>query len=735
MSKSVKEQAKLSIFGHKTRKFEYPHDSNGRLLKISQFYGENVFRFDESANLTETDKKEIKAVISKTKPLSKDIAEKFANAVLRWAIDKGATHFTHWFQPLTGSSAEKHDSFLSIENGKPIEKLSASALMQGEPDASSFPHGGYRSTFEARGYTTWDLSSPIYLKTSENGKTLCIPTAFVSYHGDALDVKTPLLRSINTLGKSVSQFCNLVSGNKRESELVKGAFIALGVEQEYFLIDKGLFFERQDLVMTGRALFGAVTSRNQQLEDHYFGTIPDRVLAFMQEVEVELYKVGVPAKTRHNEVAPGQFEIAPIFAEVNVAADQNQIVMSVLKSVAEKHNFVCLLHEKPFAGINGSGKHCNWSVGDDKGNNLLEPTSNPHENYRFLASVSIICDAVYRHAGVLRAAIASHGNDHRLGANEAPPSIISVFLGETLTKILEAYSQGKPYMADGQKVLDLGTDHLAQLLKDNTDRNRTSPFAFTGNKFEFRAVGSSAAVGLPLSILNTVVADAFNEANDIIEKELKAGKQIDDILKDLIKLLYGRSQKIVFNGDGYSGEWVKEAEKRGLPNYRTTPDALTVLADKKQTEFLSRLGVLKENEVMARYNVTLERYIKHREIEFECFISMINKNVVPSALQYKQAVAESLKASKDAAADTTVEAEILRHVSSCLKDLYADMDVLSTNLEKYKASLNEQQLADKIAKELMPLSVKMAKTCGELEEIVPEDMWSLPTYYDLLFIK
>lgn len=734
MTRKVRAKAKLDNYKAPTRVFNVPADVNGNPLRVSEYYGENVFDYKKSDILTKQDKKDIQAVVSKNQDLTKDMAEKFANAVLNWATSKGATHFTHWFQPLTGSTAEKHDAFFSLENEQPVERLSASQLIQGEPDASSFPHGGSRSTFEARGYTSWDLSSPIFLRTNENGKTLCIPTAFVSYHGDALDIKTPLLRSITQLSNIASRFCNLVSGNKREAEKVEYVDVTAGCEQEYFLVDKGLFFERPDLVMGGRTLFGAITSRNQQLEDHYFGTVPDRVMAFMQEVEVELYKLGVPAKTRHNEVAPGQFELAPIFGKANVAADQNQVIMATMQSVAIRHGFVCLLHEKPFGGINGSGKHLNWSMTDSNGDNLLEPTDAPHANYRFLAVVAMICESINRHGANLRTAISGHGNDHRLGANEAPPSIISVFLGDTLTAIFEAYAQGKSYSKEGEDFLDLRADQLARLVKDNTDRNRTSPFAFTGNKFEFRAVGSSANVGIPMTILNSAVADVMNEMNDRIEKELGEGKEVDDILKSIIKDLYNNSSKVVFNGDGYSKEWELEAEKRGLPNLRTTADALKIMANDKSNEFLTKLGVYTPSELETRYNVRVERYVKHRQIEFNTLVNMVNKDILPAAIEYKKSLAESINLQKQVGVEARVDLAILRDINEKVEQLRADNETLDKMLEAV-GGREDIEVAEKIAKEMMPLSEKMADLIAYLEENVSEELWPLPTYYDLLFIR
>lgn len=734
MSKAVRSQAKLNAYKLPVRTFELPVDGNGNPLKISQYFGENVFDLTKSEVLTKSDKAELANIIQKRKELSREMADKFANAVLKWALAKGVTHFTHWFQPLTGTTAEKHDAFLSFENGQPLEKLSASELIQGEPDASSFPHGGSRSTFEARGYTTWDLSSPIFIKLSDNGKTLCIPTAFVSYHGDALDIKTPLLRSVSALSAAATKFVNLTSGTKRDSDKVEFIDVSCGVEQEYFLVDKALYFERPDLVMTGRTLFGASTSRNQQLEDHYFGTIPARVMAFMQEVEVELYRLGVPAKTRHNEVAPGQFEIAPIFRSANIAADNNQLVMATLQSVATKHGFVCLLHEKPFAGINGSGKHVNWSMSDSTGSNLLDPTDSPHTNYRFLAVISIILEAINRHGGSLRAAIASHSNDHRLGANEAPPSIISAFLGDTLTQILDAYVDGKDYASNGKKFLDLRADQLARLAKDNTDRNRTSPFAFTGNKFEFRAVGSSDNIGIPTTILNAAVADVFNDTNAMIEKELAAGKDVKTILLDIIKNYYLNARRVVFNGDGYSQEWQDEAARRGLPNLKTSAEAFRVLQDEKANEFLIKLGVYTQGEINTRFNVKVERYNKHREIEFRCLAQMVLKDILPAAIEYKNLLARSLNEQKEAGISAEVEKELLQRINQTCSELHKETKSLEEHLETF-SRLEEIEFTHKIAHELLPQSEKIAKLCNILEDTVPDNIWGLPTYYDMLFIK
>lgn len=730
MANILRQQAKLMVYSRKPRKCEVPVNEQGNHLKISQYYGENVYNYHLSKSLSLEDKDALKQVIDGKKTIDKQLATKIANSVLEWAISKGATHFCHWFQPLTGSTAEKHDAFLNFDNDRPIETLSASQLMQGEPDASSFPHGGSRATFEARGYTTWDLTSPLFIQESTNGKTLVIPTAFVSYHGDALDTKTPLLRSDSKINEVLTTFCQLV-GMKD----VNKVFTTCGAEQEYFLIDKAFYFGRQDLVMTGRALLGSLTSRNQQLEDHYFGMIEERVLAYMQEVEIELYKMGIPAKTRHNEVAPGQFEMAPIFKDSNVAADNNQIVMTVLRNVALKHDFVCLLHEKPFAGVNGSGKHLNWSMSTDSGVNLLEPGHNPHENYRFLAVVATVVEAVYRHADIIRMGIASHGNDHRLGANEAPPSIMSVFLGTTLTNILDSMVSGGKYVDSGKTLLDLGARQLADLVKDNTDRNRTSPFAFTGNKFEFRACGSSASIGYPLSLLNAAIVDVFAETNKIIEAELAKGKSQDDALTAVILKWYGNASKVVFNGDGYSQDWVKEASLRGLGNYRTTPEAISVLKDSKKVNFLLTTGIFKESEIMTRHNVMLERYIKCREIELKTLSGIVLKQVLPVAVEYKAQLAESIKKQKDCGVDSSLEVELLKDLSNLAKTLYEQTINLTTSVDDLHRKLDEEAFAKKIAEDLMPQSLKISDLCNQIEEIVPDGNWPFPKFFDMLFIR
>ena len=724
----LRDEAKLEAINRPPRSIFLPEDDEGRTLKISEYFGVNVFDFRKSDMIPEDVKEAmIAATRSNKKRISKEHADVVAKAVVVWATRRGATHFSHWFQPLTGSTAEKHDSFLDFKGDKPIMKLSATQLMQGEPDASSFPHGGSRATFEARGYTSWDMTSPMFLREGQNGKTLCIPTAFVSYSGDALDIKTPLLRSITKLDNATTKFLNTI-GDK-----VDNVIATCGCEQEYFLVDKAFYYSRPDLVMTDRTLLGSLTSKNQQLSDHYFGTVPERVLSLMQELDFKLHRLGVPSKTRHNEVAPGQFEIAPIFSEANLAADHNQVLMSVIKKVAERHDFVAILHEKPFAGVNGSGKHLNWSMATDKGANLLEPGSHPEQNYRFLAMVAITVDAVNNHAKALRMGIAGHGNDHRLGANEAPPSIISAFLGDSLNKIFDSILNDSEFKPIINNIMDMGADQLATLFKDNTDRNRTSPFAFTGNKFEFRAVGSSQPVGFPLTILNAAVCDSMEQANTIVSKLLGEGKSVEEALIELIRVFLGRSKQVIFTGDGYSTSWVEEAEKRGLPNLRTTADALAVLKDPKSTAFLTEMGVFKGTELETRYNVAVENYNMYREIEFETQINLVNQFVLPTGLDYKTKLANVIKMQKDIELNSTLEVDLYKNLNVLMENLYDLTNELKRALET--VGDDEEKKAHAFAKELLPISEKIGDASNKLEEIIPDELWALPTYYDMLFLR
>ena len=726
---SSRQKSKHIAVNRPERIFERPTDNSGNFQRVADYYGQNIFHVSDAQEIPSEIRNELNQAVKDGAIISREHAKIVAEAVTEWAIKRGATHFTHWFQPLTGSTAEKHDAFLDFNGNEiPIETLSASQLIQGEPDASSFPNGGSRSTFEARGYTAWDLTSPMFLKKGAQGTTLCIPTAFVSYHGEALDIKTPLLRSVSTLSHEATRFMNLI-GHKD----VKKVNVTCGAEQEYFLIDKNFYFERPDLVMSGRALFGAPSSRNQQLDDHYFGAIPERVLSFMEELDLELHKLGIPAKTRHNEVAPGQFELAQIFRDANIAADNNQIVMALIEEIARRHNFVALLHEKPFAGINGSGKHLNWSMATDTGINLLGPGDEVHQNSRFLAFTSVVIEAVKRHSKMLRVSIASQGNDHRLGANEAPPSIISVFTGSTIGKVLEAIKDGKEFTPEGEITLDLGADQLASLPQDNTDRNRTSPFAFTGNKFEFRAVGSSQAVGFPLTILNGAVASVLKESNDILEESIASGNSVDKALLLLCEKWMKSSWDVVFNGDGYSDEWLVEAEARGLPNLRTTADALPVMLDTQETSFLTDLGVYRESEILTRYNVLTERYCSLREIEFHTMIDMINQYIVPAGIKFKKDVAEVLKLQKELKIESTVEIDVYKKINLLLETLYEDSRNLANMLKALPE--DEPERSRQIAQQLMPLSEQIATFVGQLETHMPTEQWPLPSLYDMLFLR
>ncbi len=725
---NIKQHTKQVATTRKSRVIELPTHPDGRRLTISEYYEENIFDFRSNGMIAEDVKNEIIEVYKSKKPLRREHAEIVSEAATKWATDRGATHFCHWFQPLTGATAEKHDSFLDFAGYTPIERLSPSKLMMGEPDASSFPHGGSRTTFEARGYTTWDLSSPMFLLEGVNGKTLCIPTAFVSYNGEALDVKTPLLRSLDALSETVKEFLHLCGEDK-----VEDIYVTCGAEQEYFLIDKAFYYHRPDLIVSGRTLLGKNSSKDQQLSDHYFGTIPERVLSFMQELDFELHRLGIPSKTRHNEVAPGQFEIAPQFTDANLAADHNQLIMIKIKEIADKHDLVALLHEKPFKNINGSGKHLNWSLGDNLGNNLLDPGESPQTNYKFLAVVCAITEAVYRHAGALRLASASISNDCRLGGHEAPPCILSVFLGDALTAIFEGIVSNTNVEPKAQEYLDLGAKQLAQLIKDTTDRNRTSPFAFTGNRFEFRAVGSSQSIGIPLSFINAAVCDAFMDLNAELKKKLESGLDLNSALIEIIKSFYTSSHPIVMNGDGYNADWVIEAEKRGLPNLKNAIEALEILKDSKQTEFLSRTGVYRSNEMVSRYNVFQEHYYQQSIINLTTMLKMVKQSIIPYAIEYKDKLLTVLSKQAVMGIKGGAEELILKDISDKLEGMFHS----SMKLEKALQTLPECVVdANKIiVKELNPLSDEVRCYSDALELIIPDSIWQLPRYFDMLFIR
>ncbi len=671
--------------------------------------------------------------LEKGKKLPRETAEAVASAIKEWAVAKNVTHFCHWFQPMTGLTAEKHDAFISIQHSyhselRVIERFTGSQLIQGEPDASSFPSGGMRSTFEARGYTAWDPSSPLFIIEEESGNTLCIPTVFFGYHGQALDNKTPLLRSLESLSQEGCEFLKLLGDVD-----VKRIQATLGAEQEYFLIDKNLAALRPDIIMTGRTLLGASSTRGQQLEDHYFGSIPSRVKKFMQEVEFELYKLGVPVKTRHNEVAPSQFELAPIFEDVNISADHNLLTMEVLKRIALKHGMVCLLHEKPFAGINGSGKHNNWSIANDKGENLLEPGTTPHQNLRFLAVLAATLKAVYKHADVLRASIASPGNDHRLGANEAPPAIISVFLGSMLEQILNNIETGKVNKATQQQIIDLGVGQIPTISKDYTDRNRTSPFAFTGNKFEFRAVGSSTNVAVPMSILNAAVASSFKECTARLQELLKKkGSSRDEAVIELVREICKETKSIRFEGNGYSQEWRDEAKKRGLPILNTTPDALRVLTNKKATQFLVDTNVLSPEEIESRYHINVERYVKTLDIEFMTLAELIKGYVIPSVEKQLIQSHSAYEAIKSAALKKSWKVR-LDELEKTFSDILKNLEVFEKHLKKSHGLEIEEDKMQLIVTQIVASAEKLRSVCDHAETLVADEFWNLPKYREMLF--
>ncbi|MFA5338040.1 MAG: glutamine synthetase III, partial [Candidatus Omnitrophota bacterium] len=606
--------------------------------KVSSYFGENTFSIEAmQKHISKETFEAFKVWMSEGKTITLEEANEIANAMKDWAIAKGATYYTHWFQPMTGLTAEKHDSFISITGpGKVIEKFSGNKLIQGEPDASSFPSGGIRATFEARGYTAWDPSSPAFIIESKLGKTLCIPTIFISYHGEALDKKLPLLRSDEALNQAAIGLLKLF-GHKD----VKKVFSTCGPEQEYFLIDKNYYNLRQDLIMTGRTLVGASSPKGQQLEDQYFGTIKERVLNFMYEIAEEAYKLGIPVLTRHNEVAPHQYEFAPIFEESNLAADHNQLLMDLMKKVALRHDLVCLLHEKPFAGINGSGKHLNWSLADNNGNNLLNPGETPEDNLQFLAVLVAVLRAVYVHADILRASVAMAGNEHRLGANEAPPAIISVFLGEQLTNILDTISNGGKKEVSKQDIIDLGVSRLPKFNKDTTDRNRTSPFAFTGCKFEFRAVGSSQNISTSIAVINTIVAESLDYVAEKIKKA-SSGKDFKKAVLQVVAELAKETEKIRFEGNNYAEDWVKEAKKRGLPNIASTCESLKAFEKKENIALFEKYKVFSKEEMIARYHIWVHTYTLVLEIEANTLNEMVNASVIPASLEYAKLLEDNL---------------------------------------------------------------------------------------------
>jgi glutamine synthetase len=699
---------------------------------LTELYGQNVFNL---ALMRKALPKPVYSSLLKTlekgERLDPANADIIAAAMKEWAVANGATHYTHWFQPLTGSTAEKHDSFMDYtSDGKALMHFSGKVLIQGEPDASSFPSGGLRSTFEARGYTAWDPTSPAFLLESTNGKTLVIPTAFCGWKGEALDEKTPLLRSVDAVSKAAVRILHILG--KPEVHRVA---TTMGPEQEYFLIDRRFYLQRPDLINAGRTLFGAKPPKGQEMEDHYFGSIRDRILAFMCEVEQEAYKLGIPLKTRHNEVAPAQFEVAPIFEAVNVAADHNMLVMELFRTVANRHGLQALFHEKPFAGVNGSGKHNNWSMSTDTGENLLEPGHTPEENAQFLIFLSAVIRAVNLWGKLLRVGIATPGNDHRLGANEAPPAIISVYLGDKLLEVVQSIVKGAKSAGKKGGTLDIGAQVLPTLPRDASDRNRTSPFAFTGNKFEFRAVGSSQNIARPNTFLNAAVADSLNHVADELLKKTKGGKDLHAAVNAVVKETLAANLRVVWNGDNYTKEWHAEAEKRGLPNLRNTVDAVEVLGDKDVAKLLSGLGILSADEVSSREVILLENYIKTINIEALVTSTMARQQILPGALRFQKEVAEAAVATKAAGIKGGAADGLLKQVAGLTSELADAIDALD---DARNAADDVHGDHAKHAKhyrdKVIPAMAEVRKAADALELVVNDEIWPLPKYREMLFI-
>lgn len=713
-----------------------PKDSEGRPLRVTQYYGENVFDLKAMKTcLQPTDFETMTRVVKIGGKIDSQLAERVAAAAREWAMERGVTHYCHWFQPQTGSTAEKHDAFLWFDKqGEIIERFTGPELLQSEPDASSFPSGGMRSTFEARGYTGWDPSSPMFILEQQSGKTLYIPSVFVGYHGEALDFKTPLLRSNASLSNEAVKTLHLIGENK-----VTHVSISVGPEQEFFVVDKHSAMQRLDLKLSGRTVFGRRPAKGQELEDHYFGHIPSRVHTFINELEVELYRLGVPIKTRHNEVAPGQFEIAPIFENANIACDHNQLVMSTLKSVALKHGFVVLLHEKPFAGVNGSGKHVNWSMLDSTGRNLLDPGTTPHENLVFLTFLCAVLQGIYDNADVLRASIASPANDHRLGANEAPPAIISAFLGTTLDRILNAIEEGASEKVNAEKMMiDLGVAHIHDVAKDNTDRNRTSPFAFTGNKFEFRAVGSSASISYPTAILNAAVHDGLQKINQKLSAKVTAqGCVSANDLLDILRQVIVHTKKIRFEGNGYSQEWRDEAQRRGLSNFATTPAALNVLRNSEKTQFLVAARIFSPADIESRLAIQEERYIKQSLIEVGCAVDMAQTQVLPVCVNYLKNLLKAAALATEIGVHPSTK-PMAQEFSDMLSRVQNTLHALRTQQEKVLHSnafehAHLDRTCQQICDQVLPKLFELREAVDAIEGFVPHDAWPFPKYSDMLF--
>lgn len=704
---------------------------------VASYFGESVFGIDAMRQFLSSDAfNGVMAAMQSGVRIDRKMADEIAAGMKAWATSKGATHYTHWFQPLTGTTAEKHDAFFEpVEGGRAIEKFGGSQLVQQEPDASSFPNGGIRNTFEARGYTAWDPTSPAFVID----KTLCIPTIFISYTGEALDFKTPLLKALSALDKAAVDVCQYFDKN------VTKVIATLGWEQEYFLVDSALYNARPDLAFTGRTLFGASPAKGQQLEDHYFGSIPMRVQAFMRDLEIESHKLGIPIKTRHNEVAPNQFECAPIFEEINPAVDHNQLLMDVMEKIARRHDFRILLHEKPFAGVNGSGKHNNWSMATNTGKNLLSPGKTPKTNLMFLTFFVNTIKAVHDNADLLRASIASAGNDHRLGANEAPPAIMSVFLGSQLSAILDEVEQkvkkdGK-MTAEEKTELKLNIGKIPEILLDNTDRNRTSPFAFTGNKFEFRAVGSSANCSGAMTTLNTIVADQLIQFKKDTDALIAKGKEKDEAILQVLRNYIVESKRIRFEGNGYGDEWVKEAKKRGLSNFKTTPEALLAFNNKKFISLFARHNVLSEREQHARYEIYLETYVKKIQIEGRLLGDLATNNVIPTAIQYQNKLIDNVRGLKEILGASeykkaaAVQLEMITEISSHIAGIRKNVDDMIEERKKANAMHDHQKMAEAYCNKVKPYFDVIRKHVDELEMLVDDEAWPFPKYRELLFTK
>jgi glutamine synthetase len=702
----------------------------GRKMNVTDIFGENTLqREDLKERLPKSIWQDLEKTIEEGEQLNHDVADAVAVAMKDWAMEKGATHFTHWFQPLTGLTAEKHDSFITPnQGGGAIAEFSGDDLIQGEPDASSFPSGGLRQTFEARGYTAWDPTSPAFIMENQNGSYLCIPTAFASWTGEALDHKTPLLRSNEALNKQAKRALKLFDVD------AKRVISTVGCEQEYFLIDQEFFYRRPDLMTTGRTLVGAKPPRGQELDDHYFGSIQERVLSFMLEAEKELYKLGIPVKTRHNEVAPSQFEITPIFEACNIAADHQQLMMITLKRVARNYGLECLLHEKPFDGLNGSGKHLNWSMSTSEGMNLLEPGDNPHDNMQFLFFFTAILKATYEYQDLLRISIAHASNDHRLGANEAPPAIISAYIGDQLSDVVDQLLNGGAKESKQGGLLGLGTPVLPTIPKHAGDRNRTSPFAFTGNKFEFRAVGSSQSISFPIVVLNTIVADAIDVLCTELEDKVDAGESLEKALGAVIRETLTASQDIIFNGDGYSEEWEEEAEKRGLLNLRTTMDALPKFTDQKNIDLFEKHNVLNEREIHSRQEIWAEQYLTTLNIEADTTEAMAKTMIYPAAIRYMNELAENVERIDRLGLNKRGSEEMLQKVNRGLNNLNDSLDelrevVLASNSDSVIES------ATYVKNEVIPVMNNIRDAVDFLERYVADDYWPLPIYREMLFVK